>query len=346
MAETNFRSFAIPIAILILGILSFLVIKPIITPVVLGLVLAYLFSPVYKILREKVKSETISALILVILALILILIPLILIMQLSIGQVSDVYLSIRDFEITTGIEKIAPSLLESKEIATEIIAASSYLRASLSEFMLSLFKNTILNIPSISLGILILLFTFFFALKESGNFQEYFSILFPFPKQYEKRFFDSFGKITGSFLYGQFIVGIFQGIIAGMGYFILGVPNALLLTVITTIVGIIPVIGPWLVWIPVDIILFISGKTDLAIALLIYGLFVINLIDSLLRSAVVSNKAEINPAIALIGVIGGLYAFGVIGLILGPLILAYLIILIEIYKDKKTESVVLKQNIP
>jgi len=137
---------------------------------------------------------------------------------------------------------------------------------------------------------------------------------------------------------------IAQGLIAGIGYFVLGIPKALLLTIVTMIVGIIPVIGPWLVWIPVDIYLFVQGNTALAIGLLIYGLFVINWVDILLRPQIVASKAEMNSAIALIGTIGGIYAFGVIGILLGPLILAYLILLIEIYRDKEAESIIIRQE--
>jgi predicted PurR-regulated permease PerM len=78
--------------------------------------------------------------------------------------------------------------------------------------------------------------------------------------------------------------------------------------------------------------------------ILIFGLFVINWIDTLLRPVVVSSRAEMNSAIALIGMIGGTIAFGIVGFILGPLILAYLILLIEIYNDKKQESIVFKKE--
>ena len=209
-----------------------------------------------------------------------------------------------------------------------------------------MFQYVFSNSANILFGILIFMFTYFFALIESSNFKNYFSVIFPFSKEHEQKFFDRFEKVTNSVLFGHFIVGIIQGIIAGIGYFILGIPNALLLTVLTLIVGVIPVIGPWLVWIPADIFLFANGMTEPAIGLLIFGLFVINWVDTLLRPFIVSSKAEMNSAIALIGMIGGTIAFGATGFILGPLILAYLILLVEIYKDKKEESIVFKKETP
>jgi len=174
--------------------------------------------------------------------------------------------------------------------------------------------------------------------------KDYFSVIFPFQESYRKKFFARFDQVTYALLYGDFVVGIVQGLIAGIGYFMFGIDKALLFTVLTIFVGIIPVIGPWLVWVPLDIMLFINGNTVAGMQLLIYGLFVINWIDTLLRPIVVAKKGQINEAVALIGAIGGIYAFGIIGFIAGPLILAILILLIEIYKGEKTESIIIKEE--
>jgi predicted PurR-regulated permease PerM len=122
-----------------------------------------------------------------------------------------------------------------------------------------------------------------------------------------------------------------------------GVPNAFVLTIVTIFASVLPVIGPSIIWVPTVIYLFIKGNNVAGIQLLIYGLFLINWINVILTPRIISKKAEMNPAIALIGMIGGLYVFGFMGLILGPLILAYLILLIEIYRDKKAESILIKE---
>jgi len=344
--EENLRKFMVPAFIFVLAILSFLIFKPLLTPVVIGLVLAYLFNPLYNKLKTKIKSSYWSAAIILALTLAIVIIPLIILIPMFTKQVFEFYLSVKDFDAYNMVNTFFPSILSSPQLSTELLATSSNLKAAVSQSLLNFFKSTILNIPKIIFSSIILIFTFFFALIESDYFKRYFSIVFPFSKEYETRFYDKFEKITNSLLYGQFIVGIVQGLIAGVGYFILGVPNALLLMVITMIVGVIPVIGPWLVWIPVDIYLFASGMTQPAFGLLIYGLFVINWVDSILRPLIVSSRAEINSAIALIGMIGGVIAFGVVGFILGPLILAYLILLIEIHENKKEDSIILREKAP
>ena len=92
--------------------------------------------------------------------------------------------------------------------------------------------------------------------------------------------------------------------------------------------------------------LFLNGNTGSAIGLLIYGLFIINWVDTIIRPLVVSKGTKMNPAIALIGMTGGIYVFGIMGLIIGPLILAYFILLVEAYKDKKIGSMVFQEQNP
>ena len=344
MNDPNFKRIAVIATIIVLAILSFLIIKPIFTPIILGLCLSYIFFPIHKALSKRIKSETFSAIIIIILILVIVIMPLILLLH-SIGrELFAVYNTIREADLYPIITKLFPSLVENKQLAAEISTAIGNFKLQLSSLMLQFFEVTITKLPQIVFGAIILLFTFFFGLKEGNNFKEYFSILFPFAEEYEERFYKQFGKVTSAVLYGQFMVGVFQGIIAAIGYYLLGIPNALLVSILTLFVGILPFIGPWLVWIPMDILLFVSGETERGIALAIYGLFVINWVETILGPRIVSSRIKINPAIVLIGIVGGVYAFGIIGLLLGPLVLSYLILLVEIYKNKKKESIIFKKE--
>jgi len=346
MVEESYKKFMVPVVIIVLAFLSFLVIKPLILSITIGLCMAYIFNSFFKKLNSKIKSKYVCATIVVALTVLVFVVPIILVLPAFTKQVFDIYLIVRDFDAYNLIKGIVPGLLSSPQVSAEILAASSTLKSALSDYLVSFFKNIIMDLPNMLFGLLIFIFTYFFALTESSNFKSFFSTIFPFSKEHEQRFYDRFEKVTNSVLFGHFIVGIVQGIVAGVGYFILGIPNALLLTVLTTIVGVIPVIGPWLVWIPADIYLFATGMTEPAMGLLIFGLFAINWIDAIMRPFVVSSRAEMNSAIALIGMIGGTIAFGAVGFILGPLILAYAILMVEIYKDKKQESIIFKKEEP
>lgn len=342
MDEKDFRKFMIPIVILGLAVLSFLIIKPIFQGIIIGLLFAYMFYPLYVRLNKKIKSKNISASLIVVVAALVILLPTIFLIPKFTQQLLQAYLSLRGADFSQVVFHIFPSFASSEELTAEVIAASSHFSGSISSWILKLIENTVMNIPGIAFGAIILLFTFFFSLREGEYVRDYFSIFFPFPEDYQKKFYEKFDQITSSVIYGQFVVGLAQGLIAGIGYYMFGLDNALLFTVLTIVVGVIPVIGPWLVWIPVDMFLFINGEQTSAMQLLIYGLFVINWVDTLLRPMIIAKRADINQAIALIGAVGGIYAFGFIGFLIGPLVLAYFILLIEVYKGSK-ESIIIKE---
>ncbi len=347
MDEKSFKKFLLPLVILLMGVLSFLVIKPISTAVILGLLFAYMFTPAYRALNRRVGSKNISAtMILLVIAAILIL-PLVIMLPSFTKQLFGVYSTLQKLDVSKIILQIFPSLTNIPGASTEIISAASHFNSNLSSWILTIFQDTLMNLPAIIFAILIMLFTFFFALREGDNLWEYFLSIFPFPKEHHERFYKRFAQVTDSVVYGHGIIGVAQGLIAGIAYYMFGIPNALLLTIITIIVGVIPVIGPWLVWIPVDGYLFATGNSVAGMQLLIYGLFLINWIDTIARPIIVAEKAEMNSALALIGVIGGTYAFGAIGFLLGPLILASFILMIELYRSKDAvESIVIKEATP
>jgi predicted PurR-regulated permease PerM len=116
------------------------------------------------------------------------------------------------------------------------------------------------------------------------------------------------------------------------------------LTFLSIVAGVLPLIGSWIVWVPTVIVLLISGNTSQAVGLTIYGVLIVAWIDNILRPIIVSRRTSINPAIVLIGMIGGLFAFGFLGLILGPLILSYVILVTELYRQKQSESILIKEE--
>ena len=100
----------------------------------------------------------------------------------------------------------------------------------------------------------------------------------------------------------------------------------------------IPVLGSWIVWMPVGLFLIFTGQTFDGIFLLLYGALFISTIDNLIRPYILSKQSNLPIALSVIGTIGGLYFFGIAGLILGPLVLAYVLIIIEFYQQGKLKD--------
>ncbi len=339
--EKLFRNIILIVLITGLFILAALIIRPIIIPIIFGILLTYIFYSSYEFVLSKIKNESLSALAVCIALLLIILIPLILIFKALVNQAIALYLAMQNISLATIFEGILPTFLSQSEMSATFSNSLNNLITQILTSGIQSFTNFILNLPVNLLKLFVVIFVFFFGLRDGKKVLLYLRSLSPLSSGTEKQFSKQFKDVTYSVLVGQIIIGLIQGVVAGIGYFIFGVPNALLLALLTALVGVIPLIGPWLVWVPIDAYLFATGKTGPGIGLLIYGLIVISWLDTIIRPLIVSKKTKINSAIVIIGMIGGLFVFGVLGLIIGPLVLAYILLILEIYRKSKTTKNIL-----
>ena len=337
ITENNFKDMIIVAAIIGLFILAFLVLKSVILSIAWGGLLAYIFYPIYKWTVKKIKNKNSSAVLMCILLVLIILVPAIIILNSLISQAINFYLILQNLDLLKLFKNIFPSSITSltfsetfaKSLSSFIPNALSYFIDQASEFAL--------NIPIILLQFFIVIFVFFFALRDGEKVINYIKSLSPFTKDIEDKFLNQFKDVTNSVLFGQIVAGVVQGAVAGVGYFVVGVPYALLLTILTMFFAIIPFVGAWTIWVPIDIYLFASGRTGAGIGLLIYGLLIVSLIDNFMRIIIVSKRTKISTAVIIVGMIGGLFVFGILGLVLGPLILSYVILIVDLYRPKEAK---------
>jgi predicted PurR-regulated permease PerM len=137
-----------------------------------------------------------------------------------------------------------------------------------------------------------------------------------------ERYLHAAGDMVRAVVYGVVITAVVQGAVAGIGYRLAGVDPAAALGVLTAVATIVPVIGTAIVWASVGVWLLLSGSEAAGLFLLAWGAVLVHPIDNLLRPLVVSNVARMPFLLAMFGVLGGLLAFGLAGIFLGPVILA------------------------
>ena len=331
--RTTFKQLISGVLILGLFFLAGIIIKPIIIAIISGILLAYLFYPLYSWILRKLKNENLSALIICLGLLIIIFGVVSLILTSLINQAANLYLALQDVDLANALTQSLPKFLTTELSSTIGGSINTFISNSFSD-LLSKTGDFVLYLPIFLLQLFVSIFIFFFALKDGKKGIEYVKSLRLLEKDTQEKFFKQFKDITYSVLMGQIVVGIIQGLIAGIGYFIFGVPNALILTLLTMVIGVIPLIGPWLIWIPVVLYLFATGHSGAALGLLIYGLVIISWLDAFIRPIIVSKRTRINSAIVIIGMVGGLFVFGILGLIIGPLILSYVLLIIELYRRR------------
>ncbi|MBT4166367.1 AI-2E family transporter [archaeon] len=336
--KENVKDLLIYILLLGLFLLAIVIIKPIIGAIIYGILLAYIFHPIYKIILSKLKSKNLSASI-VCLGVLAIVIGLIIIIISSLfKEIISLYLMFQQTDLINIIKEALPPFIASSEISSTFVSAINNSLLNLLSLYLSKISKLLLNIPAIILQLFVVFLIFFFALKDGTKALGYIKSISPLKKETHEKFFKYLRDITKSVLLGQILSGLLQGVFAGIGYFIFGVPNALLLTLLTIIMAIIPIIGPWFIWVPVVVYLYATGRNIAATGLFIYGLVIVSWIDNFVRPVIVSKRTKVNTAIVIIGMIGGLFAFGILGLIIGPLILAYILLAIELYRKNTLDK--------
>jgi len=322
--------------ILFLIVLSFFIIKPISLAIISGLIFAYIMNPIYKKINSKIKKPTISAFLVCFLLIFVILIPAWFLVPIIIKQIFGIFSFLQGLQIGEVFIKIIPGA--PKQFLAELTASASNFLSQITTGTLNWLINFLVNLPNLLFQGTVFIFVFFFAMRDQDKLRHYVSDLSPLKKSQEKILIKEFKEITSSIIYGYIIIGIIQGIATGIGLFIFGVPRALILTVFAIFSSMFPLFGPWLIWFPAAIFLFAKGNIVLAIGFTIYSFLIPSSIDNILRPYIISRNSSISPVIALVGMIGGLFVFGLMGLILGPLILAYSIIFLTAYKNKQLSS--------
>ena len=343
MEEEYLKKIMTTIILITLIALSFFILKPILLSIILGFILAFIFSPIYDWFYKKTNSKNLTASLICFVLLLIILVSFYFLVPILVQQSFKIFMTSQQIDFITPIKRLFPSIFASEEFASQIGSVISSFITKATNFFMNSFSDIILNLPTLSLQFLVVAFTFFFVLRDKELLIDYIKSLLPFSKEVEKKLFDYTKSITASVLYGQIIVGILQGIIAGTGFFIFGVPNALLLTLLAIFGGILPMIWTVIIWVPVAIYLLVAGNNVAALGVISFGL-VSSSIDNFLRPWIISRRARLHSALVLIGMVGGLFLFGVLGLILGPLVLAYLLIVLEIYRGKRTPGLIIQEG--
>src|SRR5262249_43304073 len=129
------------------------------------------------------------------------------------------------------------------------------------------------------------------------------------------------GSTVKSVVYGILGTALAQGVVAGIGFLIAGVPGAALLALATFLLSVVPV-GPPLIWLPAALWLYAQGSTGMAVFMFLWGLLAISMVDNVLKPVIISHGSNLPFMLVLLGVLGGAAAFGFVGIFLGPTLLA------------------------
>jgi predicted PurR-regulated permease PerM len=177
----------------------------------------------------------------------------------------------------------------------------------------------------------------FYFMRDGAYIKRKFVSWSPLLDKYDEYITSTLKRAILSVFGGTVVVAVIQGILTGIGFLIFDIPAPAVWGAVAAIAAFIPGIGTSLVIVPGIIYLLIAGNTTYAIGLAIWGIVAVGLIDNILGPHLVNKGVHIHPFLILVSVLGGLSTFGPIGFILGPLVLALLFALLEVYRTSFTD---------
>lgn len=326
---------------------AFLIIWPFMTAILLGAILVTLTFPLFRRLRIRFKGSSARAATVMLLGVTFILVIPALIMAILLVQQANVV-----------VEKLQSGEAQAMVKRVDLSSYLGWVRRIAPNFdpaTLSperLFLPAMRQIPGwvarhggqvigglagLVLGFALMLLSMFFFYVEGESILRQLSVLSPLPKKYDREFAARFKDVIDATFRGQVFTGVAQGVATGIGLAIAGVPGAGFWGAVAAILSLVPMVGAAAVWVPSAIYLAISASMGDrgwfgAIFLTLWGALVVSLIDNIVRPWAMKGKAQL-PAIPLLfAVLGGLQAFGFVGLVIGPLVFSLLMSIIDIYR--------------
>lgn len=183
----------------------------------------------------------------------------------------------------------------------------------------------------VALGVLLLLFVLYYLLKDGPAFVRWTKYVMPLPPDVREELYARADDMTWAVLKGHVLVALVQGFVSGIGLFVTGVPAAGLLTVAMMVLAIVPIVGVSPVLGGAVIYLFLRGDALLAAFLVVYGLTVVAITDDYLRAYLIDRESTMHSAVILVGVFGGTYVIGPMGLFVGPIVLGLFKTTVEVF---------------
>jgi predicted PurR-regulated permease PerM len=184
------------------------------------------------------------------------------------------------------------------------------------------------------LAFAIMLFLLFFFLRDGDLMLARGRRLIPLTEERKERLFRQLGGVTRAIVVGTSVTAILQGVLVGIGFTIASLPSPVVFGVLAALLSMLPVGGAAFVWGPAVIWLFFDGRWGFGIFMLVWGILLGGL-DNILRPMLISGRARISALAVFIGVLGGIPAFGAIGVIAGPVVLSLVLALIEFAEESR-----------
>ena len=330
--------------------LAYTLLSPFANTLVLAVVFAALFAPVYKYFLNMFNGrESFASLVVLLAVIVVVIVPLTLLIMGLIPQMRQSVTSIMGWLAAGNLDGIftqylTPFFAWIHEEApfldiTEESAKSDIIEAArrIGQEVLGISANFVGRTLTLFLHFLLFLVALFFFLKDGAGMIIRLKYLTPLREEQQERILDTLSRVSRSVLAGGFLVAALQGTVGGIGLAFVDIP-ALFWGTIMGLSAFVPVLGTGLVWVPAVCFLIFNGSWESALFLGIWCGVLVTSIDTFLRPYLMRDASGVPILFLFLAILGGIKAFGIFGLLYGPIILTFAVVMLKIYADEYQEQ--------
>ncbi len=325
------------VAVLVFG---YVVLRPFLSIFLVALVLATIAEPGHARIRRFTRGhESLAALITCFLVVVMVILPCLVLLGILAQQSIQLYDwvnqklhgNLLDEEIVRQAlqwqKKVLPQL---RLDPRELIKGFTGIVGSLSKEIVGLSAAALKAVTTTLWQFFLMLVALFYFLKDGGRFLRWALYLTPLPGSLRKELFEKFRRVSESAFYGAFMTATLQGVLGGLGFLIVGL-QPLVWGAAMAFFSMVPVVGTALVWLPAGLMLILTQHVGYGIFLIIWGLMV-SLSDNLVRPMIMKGRSELHPLLIFFSLLGGVFSFGPLGILLGPLAIVLAISMLQAYE--------------
>ena len=344
------RTFAL-LTLFVLAYLLYLILQPFFAPIAWALFIAFLLHPLQERLTRRLHGRpSLSATLLTIATFLLLVGPLAALGTAFAAQAAELLRYAQDFAVEHRPEA-ASDLVDLPFVGPAIAWLQDSVGVSLAQLqswavegartvlksLASLGRVAVVGALGTVVGFALMMFILFFAIRDLKALFTALRGLVPMSSAERGRLFSHLASVTRAMVYGTGVTALVQGVLIAVGFAIVGLPSPIVFGVLAALFALVPLAGTPVVWVPALLVLAAQGRWYAAIFLLVWGI-IVTTVDNVVRPMLVSGRAQVGTLTVFIGVLGGVSAFGAIGVILGPLVLALVIALVRFALEMRAQA--------
>ena len=326
----------------------FLIFSPFFGPLFWSALLAFAFYPIFQGLKKMLKiHETLAAAGCTLAIFLIITPPLVILIVNLTGQAIELYQRtagyireghleklIDDIRTLPWIQKIQAEIFQwdpIKKNASDWLLGSARRLTNLTASQVGLLTK---NIFFVVLNFLLVVFLTFVFLKDGEKIYDFIFQIAPMEERNKRYVFGQINETFSAVLRGQILTSMTQAVVAGVFFWVLGLPVPIFFAAATFLAGLIPVVGASSIWGPLVVYLYLIHEQQKAIILFLFGFLVISLIDNFMKPALIGEKTKLPYFLLFFGILGGIRLYGLIGIFLAPVLLSLFFALVKIYQEQ------------